>query len=215
THATQRLNRLRHFYRGTGDDKRLRELDMIAAHLDFSRGRFADAARSAQAIVDSANFSPQIREAAALILDEIDWIEGRDTPLRSTGTSGNVELTTRHEAMRIRRDGGVINLGTANSGSQKLKRFRDALGRGDHALAESLATEMKIELPKREAAAAPIEMRFLRDAALREFPFTPRDFVPTPWRFATLNRLGQWQEIGSLATLSATELDLIAASGKS
>jgi DNA-binding NtrC family response regulator/tetratricopeptide (TPR) repeat protein len=214
THAAQRLNRLRHFYRGTGDDKRLRELDMIAAHLDFSRGRFADAVRSAQAIVDGAQFSPQIREAAALILDEIDWIEGRDSPLRSTGTSDNVELTKRHEMMRIRRGGGVADLGDTSTGSQKLKHFRDALGRGDTARAESFATEMKIALPKRETTASAIEMRFLRDAALREFPFTQRDFVPTAWRFATRNRLGQWQEIGSLPILPGSDLDTIAAAGK-
>jgi len=214
THAAQRLHRLRHFYRGTGDDKRLRELDMIAAHLDFSRGRFADAVRSAQAIAGSDSFSPQIREAAALILDEIDWIEGRDTPLRSTGRSENIELTKRHDAMRIRRTGGVADLGDTSTGSQKLKHFRDALGRGDTARAESLAAEMKIELPRREITASAIEMRFLRDAALREFPFTPRDFVPTAWRFATRNRLGQWQEIGSAAPLSGVELDTIAVAGK-
>jgi DNA-binding NtrC family response regulator len=214
THAAQRLHRLRHFYRGTGDDKRLRELDMIAAHLDFSRGRFADAARAAQAIVDSTQFSPQIREAAALILDEIDWIAGRDTPLRSTGASENVELTKRHDAMRVRRSGGVADLGDTNTGSQKLKHFRDALGRGDTATAESIAAEMKIELPKREISASAVEMRFLREAALREFPFTPRDFVPTTWRFATRNRLGQWQEIGSAAALAGSELDTIAAAGK-
>src|SRR5438105_5043688 len=214
THASQRLHRLRHFFRGTGDDKRLRELDMIAAHLDFSRGRFADAVRSAQAVVDGALFSPQIREAAALILDEIDWIEGRDTPLRSKGRSENIELTKRHEAMRARRGGGVADLGDASTGSQKLKHFRDALGRGDTARAESIASEMKIELPKRETSASAIEMRFLREAALREFPFTSRDFVPTAWRFATRNRLGQWQEIGSLTPLGASELDTIAAAGK-
>jgi len=212
-HATQRLHRLRHFYRGVSDDRRLRELDMISAHLDFSRGRFGDAVRAAQAILD-ADFSPQIREAAALIIDEIDWIEGRDTPLRSKGASGNIELTARHEAMRVRRTGGVIDLGSGTTGSVNLKRFRDALGRGDHALAESLAAEMKIELPKREVSAAPIEIRFLRDAALREFPFTPRDFVPTPWRFATRNRLGQWQEIGSLPPLPAADLDQILAAVK-
>jgi two-component system response regulator AtoC len=211
-HAAQRLDRLRHFYRETGDERRLRELEMISAHLDFSRGRFANAVRSAQAVLD-ADVSAQIREAAALILDEIDWIEGRETPLRSNGASGNVELTRRHQAMRIRRDGGVVDVTAAITGSQKLKCFRDALGRGDHALAESLAIEMKIELPKREASASSIEIRFLRDAALREFPFTPRDFVPTPWRFAARNRLGQWQEIGSLPPLSAGELDAVAASG--
>src|SRR5947208_13216923 len=131
---------------------------MISAHLDFSRGRFGDAVRSAEAIVESAQFSPQIHEAAALILDEIDWIEGRDTPLRSTGGSENVELTKRHDAMRIRRNGGVANVGDTNTGSQKLKHFRDAVGRGDTARAETLAAEMKIALPKRESTASAMEM---------------------------------------------------------
>jgi DNA-binding NtrC family response regulator len=213
-HATQRLHRLRHFFRGTGDDRRLRELDLLSAHLDFSRGRFSDAARSAQAIVD-ADLAPQLREAAALILDEIDWIEGRDTPLRSIGGAGNVELTRRHEAMLMRRNGQAAVFDEAGSGSSRLKRFRDALGRGDHDLAQSFAVEMKIELPKKDAVASSIEIRFLRDAALREFPFTGRDFVPTAWRFATRNRLGHWQEIGSLPALAASELDLIAAAGRS
>ena len=211
-HATQLLHRLRHFYRGTGDERRLRELDLLAAHLDFSRGRYADAARSAQAIAE-ADVAPQMREAAALILDEIDWMEGRETPLRSTGRSGNIELTKRHEAMRIRRDGGSAGLDDATTGSQKLKRFRDALGRGLTDVAESLGVEMKVELPRSEETASSLEMRFLRDAAMREFPFSARDFVPTPWRFATRNRLGQWQEIGSLPSLPAAELDLIAAAG--
>jgi DNA-binding NtrC family response regulator/tetratricopeptide (TPR) repeat protein len=213
-HATQRLHRLRHFYRGTGDERRLRELDLLAAHLDFSRGRFADAARFAESIVES-DLNSQIREAAALILDEIDWIEGRPSPLRSTGTSGNVELKKRHETMRIRRDGGNAIFGDAITGSEKLKRYRDALGRGDNDLVESLAAEMKIDLPRREASASSsLELRFLRDAALREFPFSGRDFVPTAWRFASRNRLGQWQEIGSLPALAASDLDVIAAAGK-
>jgi DNA-binding NtrC family response regulator len=209
-HATQRLHRLRHFYRGTGDARRLRELDLLAAHLDFSRGRFSDAARAAHTIIEG-DFSPQIREAAALILDEIDWIEGRDAPLRSTGRSGNVELTKRHEMMLVRRAGGVADVGIANNGSETLKIFRDALGRRDNALAESLAATMKIDLPKTDTGASAIELRFLRDAALRDFPFSARDFVPTAWRFATRNRLGQWHEIGSRQPLSAAELDRITA----
>ncbi len=209
-HATQQLQRLRHFFRGTGDERRLRELDLLSAHLDFSRGRFAEAVRTAQVIMD-ADVAPQMREAAALILDEIDWIEGRDTPLRANGNSGNIELRKRYDAMRIRRDGGSAGLGEATTGSQKLKRFRDALGRGLTDVAASLAAEMKIDLPRRETSASAGELRFLCDAAIREFPFSGRDFVPTSWRFATRNRLGQWQEIGSLPPLSAAELDVIAA----
>jgi hypothetical protein len=211
THATQLLHRLRHFYRGTGDERRLRELDLLAAHLDFSRGRFADAVRSATTIAEG-DVSAQMREAAALILDEIDWIEGRDAPLRSTGTSGNLELTARHETMRLRRRGGHAAFNDAATGSQKLKRFRDALGRG-HGDAAALAAEMKIELAKEDNGASPLELRFLRDAAMREFPFSAHDFVPAAWRFATRNRLGQWQEIGSLPPLAAAELDRIMAAG--
>ncbi|HXA19967.1 MAG TPA: sigma 54-interacting transcriptional regulator [Thermoanaerobaculia bacterium] len=209
-HAAQQLQRLRHFFRGTGDDRRLRELDLLSAHLDFSRGRFAEAVRAAQVIMD-ADVAPQMREAAALILDEIDWMEGRETPLRATGNSGNIELRKRYDAMRVRRDGGSASLGEATTGSQKLKHFRDALGRGLTDVAGSLAAEMKIDLPKRETSVSAAELQFLRDAAIREFPFSARDFVPTSWRFATRNRLGQWQEIGSLPLLSAAELDVIAA----
>ena len=211
-HAAQQLQRLRHFFRGTGDERRLRELDLLSAHLDFSRGRFAEAVRAAQVIMD-ADLAPQMREAAALILDEIDWIEGRVTPPRANGNSGNIELRKRYDAMRIRRDGGSAVLGEATTGSQKLKRFRDALGRGLTDVAGSLAAEMKIDLPRRETSVSAAELRFLRDAAIREFPFSARDFIPTSWRFATRNRLGQWHEIGSLPLLSAAELDVIAAGG--
>src|SRR6185436_14693239 len=97
-HASQRLERLRHYYAGTSDELRLHELQLLSAHLDFSRGRLGDAKRAAAAVLDAKN--AQIREAAALILDEIDLIEGANAPLRSTGRSGNVELTRRHERLR-------------------------------------------------------------------------------------------------------------------
>lgn len=212
-HAGQHIHRLRHFYRGTNDDRRLLELDLLAAHLDFSRGRFGDAMRTAQAIADSS-LTPQMREAATLILDEIDWIEGRNTPLRSNGTSGNAELTRRYETMRIRRAGGVVDFGIAMTRSETLQRFRDALGHGRHEEAAQIAAEMEIELPKPEASGSALELTFIRDAAVREFPFGSRDFVPTPWRFATRNRLGQWHEIGSLPSATAADLDRVLASGE-
>ena len=154
-----------------------------------------------------------MREAAALILDEIDWIEGRDTPFRSTGTSGNVELTRRYETMRIRRAGGSVDFGIAMTRSEKLQRFRDALGRGRNEEASQIAAEMGIELPTIEGSASSLELRLLRDAAVREFPFGARDFAPTAWRFATRNRLGQWHEIGSLSFAATAELDRVLASG--
>ncbi len=212
-HAAQHIHRLRNFFRGTSDDRRLLETELLSAHLDFSRGRFSDAMRSAQFIVDS-NFTAQMREAAALILDEIDWMERRDTPLRSTGTSGNVELTRRHEMLRIRRSGGHVDLSAATTRSQRLQLFRDAIGCGRSEEAARIAAEMGVELPAEEGNASSLELRMLRDAALREFPFGQRDFVPTPWRFATRNRLGLWHEIGSLPPAHAAELDRVLASAE-
>ncbi|HUP61468.1 MAG TPA: sigma 54-interacting transcriptional regulator [Thermoanaerobaculia bacterium] len=166
-HASQRIARLRHYYAATHDALRLEELALLSAHLDFSRGKLADAQRAASAAYESCG--GQIREAAALILDEIALMEGGrpvrpragETPsLLSTGKSGNAELTRRHELLRA----------------------------GRRATNFAAAPEI----------AAPIdtELRFLRIAAIREFPFAPHDF-DVPWCFATRNRLGQWHAIGS------------------
>jgi DNA-binding NtrC family response regulator len=200
-HASQRIHRLRNFYRETGDEHRLAETDLLTAHLDFCRARFAEAARAAQRVL-TLDVNAPIREAAALILDEIDWIEKRATPLRSTGKSGNVELTRRHELLRARP--------ADVSGFAKTVQLRDALGRGDRERAERLARELHIELPVAASPAA-TELRLLRDAATRPFPFGSGDFAPTHWRFATRNRLGQWHEIGSLPPLTAAELDALLA----
>ena len=158
-HASHRIARLRHYYSGTSDELRLQELPLLSAHLDFSRGKLADAKRAAAAVLDVG--SPQIREAAALILDEIDLIEGRKTPLRSNGKSGNVEMTRRH---------GLLRAG------QRATKFEIAVDA--------------------QPVPADVELRFLRTAAVRAYPFAPHDF-DTPWCFATRNRLGQWHAIGS------------------
>lgn len=211
--AAQNIHRLRHFFRGTGDDRRLLEIELLAAHLDFSRGRFRDAMRAAQVIADS-DLNIQMREAANLILDEIDWMEGREIPLRSHGTSGNVELTKRWETMRTRRAGGRADFSNAATRSQRLQHFRDALGSGRGGEAARLAAEMGVELPVAEGNASTLELKMLREAALRPFPFGARDFVPSNWRFATRNRLGQWHEIGSLPPSSGAELDRVLSSGE-
>ena len=206
-HASQRIHRLRNFYRETGDERRLAETDLLAAHLDFCCARFAEAARAASAVL-ALPLNPQIREAAALILDEIDWIEQRTAPLRSTGKSGNVELTRRHELLHARRESRPVDL----SGFAKTLLFRDALGRGDVELATRLAAELLIDTQTAKPAGA--ELRMLCDVATREFPFGSGDFGPIGWRFATRNRLGQWREIGSLPPLAAGELDRILASSE-
>ncbi|PYQ48603.1 MAG: hypothetical protein DMF59_15530, partial [Acidobacteria bacterium] len=227
THAIHLLERLRSFYSGVHDVKRLVELELVAAMIDHSRGHFASAARAAKTVV-SSNISGQIREAAALILDEIDWIEGRQTPLRSKGATPNIELTDRHRLLRARRGlahdpiqsgfyAALIDWETRGgdppvpiAGSHKLTLFRAALGRRRKEIADVLATDLKITMVASADTAEP-ELRVLRAASTLSFPFAPHDFAPTAWRYAIRNRLGQWHEIGSPPPLASTELDAILA----
>lgn len=198
-HASQRIARLRHFYSSNGDTVRLAELQLLAAHLDFSRGRFADARRAAQAICDGRGHHDQIREAAALILDELERMDGR-TAHFSTGRSGNAELTRRHERLH-----GDWQQAAGDSVPAKLIRFRVAVANADSTTAHALATELDLAFDAAPALAE-IELRLLRAAATREFPFAPHDF-DVPWCFATRNRMGQWNEIGSYEPASFDHLD--------
>ena len=201
-HAQQRIARLRHYYAATHDDARMRELLLLTAHLDFSRGRFADAQRDAAALCASRGHD-QIREAAALILDEIAWIEGRNGPLQSTGRSGNVELARRHARILALREGHAAS--SEDSAQGKLRVFRESIQRGDRATAQRIARELDLLLDP----PAGDELRILRLAATREFPYAPHDF-DTAWCFATRNRLGNWSVIGSHAP-DASLLDEMAA----
>jgi len=213
-HASQRISRLRHYYGATGDALRMAELQLLTAHLDFSRGRFADARRGAQAVYAGRRGHDQIREAAALILDELDLIDGVRAPLRSTGKSGNEELRRRHE-----RVAGCLLLvtGADTEGPQRtsnqqpttvpdrLFAFRRAIALGDEETAREIAREFDLVF---EPAAAPtdLELRVLRAAALREYPFAANDFE-LPWCFATRNRLGQWNAIGSAVPASFDDVE--------
>jgi DNA-binding NtrC family response regulator len=197
-HASQRIARLRHYYTSNNDAVRLGEVQLLVAHLDFSRGRFADARRAAQAVYDSRG-RDQIREAAALILDELERMEGR-APRFSTGRSGNAELTRRHERLH-----GDWQHAEGESVPAKLIRFRAAIANGDMSAARVIATELDLAF---DAAPAPaeVELRLLRAVATRDFPFAPHDF-DVPWCFATRNRLGQWSAIGSHAVTTFDHLD--------
>src|SRR5262249_13595999 len=159
-------------------------------------------------------------------LDEIDWIRHRDTSLRSTGETPNVELTGRHALLRARRglphdrlrpfaarlreweSGG--GLPEVTSGSEKLMLFRAALGRGRNDVVERIAAEMNIAIEPNEASSES-ELRILRAASALQFPFEKNAFVPARWRYASRNRLGQWHEIGSMPPLKAVELDALLA----
>jgi two-component system response regulator AtoC len=179
-HASLRIARLRHFYTATRDAQRLSELQLLQGHLDFARGRFADARRHAQALYDERGKHDQIREAAALILDELDSLEGK-AGTRATGTSGNAELTRRRDRIYS----GV---------PAELFAFRRAVREKDHATAKTIAGKFGI-VYEVEPAPADVELRILRAAATREFPFAPHDF-DVDWCFATRNRLGHWNAIG-------------------
>ena len=208
-HAAQRIARLRHYYGGLGDALRLEELQLLSAHLDFSRGRFADARRAAAIAFEKCG--GQIREAAALILDETDRVEGRKTKLRATGKSGNVELTRRYERL-CRADTPVCDSSVADkSVHDELYAFRTALASKDFATARALAGKYDLVL---DAAASPaeVEQRVLRTAVVREFPYAESDFEQ-PWSFATRNRLGQWHAIGPVA-VSENGPDTIACSDR-
>jgi DNA-binding NtrC family response regulator/tetratricopeptide (TPR) repeat protein len=234
-HAAQRILRLRHFYGGTSDGRHLDELDLLAAQLDFARGRFAAARRTAAALLARVN-DPPIEAAGALILDEIDWIEGVDAPPRLQREPANPELRDRHRANLLRRgiagelpDGPFARSlaaweqtgGTApvpSTPSETLKLFRAVLGLGRRLrndamleLARSISEELGLELDAPQAlAAAPAELQVLRAAATCPFPPAAGE-LDVAWRFAARNRLGQWNEVGSLPLLPADELDGISA----
>jgi DNA-binding NtrC family response regulator len=179
-HASLRIARLRQFYTTTRDALRLAELALLQGHLDFARGRFADARRHAQAIYEERRLHDQIREAAALILDELDWMEGK-RGTRATGKSGNAELTRRQEHLYT----GI---------PAELFAFRRAVKEKDHATAKAIASRFGIAY-EAEPAPAETELRILRVAATRDFPFAAHDF-DVEWCFATRNRLGHWNAIG-------------------
>ena len=96
-YAAQLVNRLSHFYGSTDDARHLEEIDLLHARLDLSRGRFDAAHRAAKSLLARSHDQPII-EAAAMIVDAIDFIEGR--PLAARKEPHNAELRRRHRAFR-------------------------------------------------------------------------------------------------------------------
>jgi DNA-binding NtrC family response regulator len=217
-HASHLLDRLQQFYADVHDDRRLQELHLISAAIELSRGRF-DAARAAAEALLAGTANGQVREAAALIADEVASITQSGAPLRATGRTANIELTDRFKLLRdvdgaqrpfIRaltawRNG---SLPATESAADKLLLMRTALRRNQRDVAESMAIELGVALDHSQHA-GDSELRMLRIAMTRDFPFGAHDFAPAKWRFASRNRLGQWTEIGSLQALTVAELDAI------
>lgn len=224
-HASHLLDRLRQFYSDVHDERRLLELDLITAAIELSRGHFDAALAAAESVLD-AQMSDQIREAAALIADEVALLTNANAKLRATGTTPNVELTDRYrmecggsplpsrpflrDMCDWMRGGGPAPVAT--SGSDKLLLMRTALRAGRRSIAESIAIEMGVSLDQ-TTHKEDGELHALRIAATRDFPFGAHDFAPARWRFATRNRLGQWTEIGSLQPIGGAELDRVLENG--
>ena len=224
--AAQHIARLRSYY--ANDELRLAELDLLSGYLEFSRAQLHDARRLVGSVIERKNVMPQIREAAALVADEIDWIEKRDIPLRSAG-SRNRELDDRHRLMRARRNlpaqepAGEFAAALFQwersprsspprpaSRSEKLKLFRSALGVGRDAVALAIADELSISMPEISAMRPAPDVEILRIAAVADYPFRPAVF-DRPWCQATRNRLGQWSQDGS-RTFEPAALERVAAS---
>jgi DNA-binding NtrC family response regulator len=185
--ASQQIARLRRYYSHVHDELRFGEIELLTAHLDFCRGRFGDARRGATVVLQSRARHDQIREAAALILDEIDLFEGGLTSKRSTGKSGNAELTRRFKRLTtLAIDGDEV--------CDQLFAFRLARSRGEDAKAREIAERFGLELDE-PVVATDREITLLHAAATREFPFDQHDF-DVAWCFATRNRLGQWNASG-------------------
>jgi DNA-binding NtrC family response regulator/tetratricopeptide (TPR) repeat protein len=222
--AEEMIRRLRHYYSAMDDAERLFEINLLTAHLEFSRGNFREAQAVAANVLGRDNLLPQIREAAALICDEVSAILGRHD-IRSTGRSGNRELDDRHRLLSGGRPIDGFNAALAEwlagraprpavwSGSEKLKLFRAALRVRDRALAEQLAAELSIDVRLEEPAASP-DLEILKIAATTTYPYERDAFGPVRWCFAARNRLNHWSMDGNteidpaeLDRVMATELD--------
>ncbi|MFN2239929.1 MAG: sigma 54-interacting transcriptional regulator [Thermoanaerobaculia bacterium] len=112
--SEEMVRRLQVIYERTADSRRLRETHLLVAHLAFSRGDFPSA-RAAVTNLELDALHADECEAALLILDEIDSIEGVDTPMRSGGAAVCVELRDRHAILAARRNtGSQLPRGTFN-----------------------------------------------------------------------------------------------------
>ena len=243
--ARQKIERLRRFYLEREDDRRAREIDLLTAQLALGRLELETAERLAAPLLDEP-VSTEMREAVAIILDEVAWIRGTLSSPRSSGESQCVELTDRH-LLAVARTTRVDPHGfrrrflrdlarweidrlhgrkpappEAADASDQLLLLRSCValrrrndGEGlDHAIADlarALAIDEIEPAGPQPGGAASRELEILRLAAIEEFPFAPGALHGARWRFATKNRLGRWNEIGSVAPpMEASALDAIA-----
>lgn len=237
--SQQKIDRLRHFYRGTGDHRRLNEIDLLLGHLAFSRGDWDEARHMGEAVL-KGRFTEEITEAARIMLDELELIAGNDVPLRGTGKTSCAELSDRHwlnvtrktgmvdprirssfaralsDSIAAARGGGTLSVET-HSPSEQLRLFRSLLAvqhirrRDDEVAAlEKLRLDLNLRpTPKPSTRSGNTELEILRRTTTRPFPFQAEDFGGIAWRFCSQNRLGHWNELGSGQPLTKDELDFL------
>ncbi len=241
--AREKVDRLRRFYGSTGDQARMREVDLIVAHLALADGDSKAARKSAAGLLGET-VPHDIREAAGLIVDEANWMEGSLDVLCSTGRTECCELRDWHLLQRARVSGRPVDGITGgiwraiqtmesspdfstsqlptegSSRSDRLRMLRSLIGLSNRrrdpdirrkisALAMELGCGAVGDASSDEVSLGAVEV--LHYLAAHEFPFAGAKIAGCDWRFASRNRLGAWNQAGSLEPLSAEALERLIA----
>lgn len=98
--ARRHVDRLRQFYAASEDRQREKELDLLSAQIALAEFRFADAGRAACSVADNAP-AKLIREAAAVILCELQWLGEFAGPVPDVTGFVCSELACRYDAFQM------------------------------------------------------------------------------------------------------------------
>lgn len=227
------LRKLESFYEENRDERRKRELDLIRAQMALGRLDYTEARRAATR-VESCDVS-EIRYAAKLILDEVDWIEGSLPMPRVDGRTGCAELGRRAGLIRARAgetiepalffreildlerqalDDVEVQLPSPSTASERLMLIRslDGLQRrlGSSRFEEEITHLCEEAGIDRRVQNEPRSQRFLIALATSEMPPPEVPIAGVDWRFAVRNRLGAWRQYGSLPHCESNQLEVVA-----
>ncbi|HUO85548.1 MAG TPA: sigma-54 factor interaction domain-containing protein, partial [Thermoanaerobaculia bacterium] len=129
--SRHQIARLRRFYQDRGDSKRFAEIDLLEAQLLLGRLDLGEAARAARRVVASGCPS-EIRHAAHLVLDEVDWLQGDLPMVRTTDEVRCLELRNRH-LLHVSRAAGAVDPRLTGSWHHDLARWEtDVLAGSEH-----------------------------------------------------------------------------------
>lgn len=238
--AEEKIARLREFYRDTGDERRLRETDVVVAHLALCRGEWEEGKTLAGPLLEDVR--GELRDAAALVVDEANWISGEAHAPVATSPSACSELHDRQLLLAYRRGQPVTAALSrfsaalleferhalrgretpppeAETRSDALKLFRSLqaiVRRHDAPFARRIAERLAAELGiSHDRVASPPggsnELAILQRLAGSSFPFAS-DLFGSRWLFATRNRLGRWTTSGTMEYPKPEELNALLSS---